>query len=147
MVQVPNPPPPGARRPPPPPAPPPRKPSIDRQTPPQRAHRGAPSGPAQTGPGDERPLTPPQRAALAHLAEAGLLTECYPASIGHAMERARAGRGERLARGGRGMTAQGAGRVGGSMGTRLVKMGLAHSTGRGYCISSQGLRIHKEQQP
>ena len=90
----------------------------------------------------KRKPTPPQRAALEHMAQAyregGVLATCWPAGIGYAMQRARKARGEPICRGGRGMTAQGAGRTGGSMGTRLVKMGLAHYSGRGYIISSAG---------
>lgn len=55
-------------------------------------------------------LTEAQRRALRHLAS---VNWCSPASLGEAMSDQ-----ERL-------KAQGAGRIGGSMGGRLVKMGLA----------------------
>ena len=74
-------------------------------------------------------MTDPQRRALAYLAAHDIVT---PASLGEGMGGTR--------RGG----AQGLGRLGGAMGARLVKMGLAHNESRhrggfpAYSISPAG---------
>lgn len=81
-------------------------------------------------------VTDKQTLALEALRKTWLTTSfVWPAELGYAISPD----GMRKD-GSRQLKPQGAGRIGGAMGARLKKLGLAVSRGRGYAISSAGNR-------
>lgn len=82
-------------------------------------------------------LTEAGRKALAFIATVAPHA-AYPSAIGHAMT-------DGFTKSGRAMKAQGLGRLGGGMGARLVKLGLAGHAGRGYVLTSAGRRALEER--
>lgn len=80
-------------------------------------------------------LTGAELICLEALKETYLTTQfIYPAALGVALT------GGMKKDGTRQLKAQGLGRIGGSMGARLVRMGLAISRDRGYAISGKGYK-------